>query len=506
MKPGSALLALLTLPLLAATGLFAREFTVLVYNVENLFDVDGIALYGDYKQEGSGNPQPYTPRKLLTKVQNISRILAMFNDGQGPEIVLLQEIEYDRTPDSSMGNRECFLRKYSTTMVETMLTSGFNRSIAGLPAEAFLLKQLEDSGLSGYRVIKPASGDPETKPAQNNVILTRFPVNYVRQHPTEQARDILEVGVDIDGHELILFDNHWKSGASSAETEPIRVQNAGVLRSRLDKILAENPSADIILGGDFNSYYDQRKNLRHAPVTAVNDVLRSRGSESALIEDDTIDLYNLWYELPFEKRGSEVWRGVWGTLMQVMLTRGLYDSNGIQYIDNSFFTFNRPGVNTDTAFGLPRRWFFFGETGGGYSDHLPIGARFRTVETGDSRQFIRLAHPGEEKGADPAGRLVKYDTLKESAALKTALLSRAADEELGNLMGEVFWVDTKLTNNDPLSVRIGNRTLVVHSFDRKLLDSLKTRSAGDRICFYGDLSEYRGQLQFIIRDPSWLKK
>ena len=43
-----------------------REISVLSYNVENLFDIDGIANYGEYV------PGEYSANHLLTKVKNTS--------------------------------------------------------------------------------------------------------------------------------------------------------------------------------------------------------------------------------------------------------------------------------------------------------------------------------------------------------------------------------------------------------------------------------------------------
>ena len=40
-------------------------FTVLTYNVENLFDADGVSMFDDYKVDSG-----YTPLKLLTKLQS----------------------------------------------------------------------------------------------------------------------------------------------------------------------------------------------------------------------------------------------------------------------------------------------------------------------------------------------------------------------------------------------------------------------------------------------------
>ena len=60
---------------LPALGMQSAEFQVVVCNVENLFDVDGTALFDDYK------PEVYKPGHLLTKLQNHAKILAMVNEG-----------------------------------------------------------------------------------------------------------------------------------------------------------------------------------------------------------------------------------------------------------------------------------------------------------------------------------------------------------------------------------------------------------------------------------------
>ena len=82
------------------------------------------------------------------------------------------------------------------------------------------------------------------------------------------------------------------------------------------------------------------------------------------VQGEGPDLYNLWFELPVEQRYSEVWRGRRGTLMHLLVTRGLYDAAGISYVDGSFNKLCVPGLNAD-AFGRPLKWNFAGETGGG---------------------------------------------------------------------------------------------------------------------------------------------
>jgi len=53
-----------------APTLLARPFTVVAYNVENLFDVDGIAVYEEYQSAA------YTPAHLRTKLDHIAQVVA----------------------------------------------------------------------------------------------------------------------------------------------------------------------------------------------------------------------------------------------------------------------------------------------------------------------------------------------------------------------------------------------------------------------------------------------
>ncbi|MFM8334201.1 MAG: endonuclease/exonuclease/phosphatase family protein, partial [Opitutaceae bacterium] len=382
----SAILVVLLAPLLSA-----RTFTVVAYNVENLFDLDGVSVYEDYE------PARYTPAHALTKLRNIARVVAKFDGGRGPDVLLLSEIEVDATPGAAAPDYDAILQRLRGTTLDQLLgAKPLDPAVADLPAEALLLKALADAGMTGYQVI---TGENVTAPGSERrqeircAVLTRLPVRDVRSHPTLNARAILEVQADVDGAPLYLFANHWKSGASDPETEPVRVANARTLRARLDAILAMDPNADIIIGGDLNSQYNQRQRYPRMKETGINDVLGSQGNELA-VRQPGCPLYNLWFELPPEQRGSDTYRGEWGTLMHLLISRGLYDRAGVQYIDNSFAVGIFEGLNAD-AKGLPLRWQFTGPAGRGASDHFPVSARFRTVPDGRADQWVNLTNPSD---------------------------------------------------------------------------------------------------------------
>jgi len=398
-----ALAALLSAPLAAP----AKEFSVVTYNVENLFDADGVAMFDDYAE--TGGEHAYSPAKLLVKLQNVGQVLESFNDGAGPEVVCFNEFEMDFTPETGGTDYAAVLAKYRDTTVERMLTDDLDDEIRGLPVEVLLLKHLEDRGLKGYQVAiggdEPdleALGSDDRKvhrKAHKNAVFSKFPIKDVRSHATPDARDILEVTLDVDGHPLVVFVNHWKSRAGDVAAEQARRLNARTVRDRLEALFAEDPSVDAIVTGDFNSHYNQSKVNPHLGKTAVNDVLGSQGDESATAAATGYSLYNLWHEVPPDRRASDQYDDEWGTLMQMMITPGLYDHRGVQYADNSFGAVVLDGVNTSGPLKLPRRWTNAGR-GGGWSDHLPVAARFRTVDDGDAARRIALTAPGTDNAPD----------------------------------------------------------------------------------------------------------
>ena len=197
----------------------SQSFKVVVYNVENLFDADDVSLYDDYRMG------MYGINELENKLDAIVSVLKKIGGESGPDIVLLQEIEVDRTPKK-------------------------NRS-----ATEELLRELKLHGLGPYeyRLGYDPKNSPDSWPSVHCLTLSKFPITESRLHQLERARPILETTHLIDGHSFTLFNNHWKSGASSPQMEILRIQNAEVLRKRIDEMRKQDPTIDFLVGGDLNS-------------------------------------------------------------------------------------------------------------------------------------------------------------------------------------------------------------------------------------------------------------
>ena len=463
-------------------------FTVVTYNVENLFDADGVSIFDDYKVNSG-----YTPRKLLTKLQTIASVLKSVDGGDTPEIVLFQELEADFTPESTVEDYDAFLEKYSDTTAADMLDTEWSDAYAGYPASAWLLKALADEGLMGYHVVTSEYRGTKSGSAHTNAIFSTFPIIKHEAHPILMARDIIEAELEVEGQSLFVYVNHWKSGASNPDREPIRVENAKVLRSLIDARLEDDSHADIIIAGDLNSHYNHSA-LFPDIVTGVNDILGSTGNESFY----ETDLYNLWFELEPEARYSEVWRGRIGTLMHMLITQGLYDDSGISYIDGSFDKLVIPGINADLI-GRPIRWHSAGETGGGVSDHFPVYARF---SVGAFKATAALSIGNNVSSYEYPLSVAQFNgdlKLKDGK-----FLNYLSDAELLPHVGQLYTVDAVVESIRPLRLKVGRRTWSAYYSDPNFIEEgglpfyMKNHRGQARLVVQSNF--YRGKSQLIVED------
>jgi len=494
-----ALLALLVSILPARVS----GISIVSYNVENLFDLDGTASYEDYS---SGK---YTPRHLSVKVRNAAKVLSTVDAGRGPDVVVLNEIEIDQTPDATGLKAEDWLDSVKgRTLEEVLSTSPLPPETASLPAEFFLLKALEDAGLGRYHLAipdeLPGSHEDGRPRSVKNVILSRFPVTAVKTHRTLNARAILEAQLDVNGHPLTVFANHWKSGAGDIDNERTRMANARTLRDRLNDIFKRDPMADVILAGDFNSHFNQTLRYPHFKKSAINEVLGSQGNETALASGKA-DLYNLWFELPAGKRGSDVYQNKWGTLMQLIVSRGLYDNKGLQYEDNSFEVIAVPALNADSL-GRPIRWSR-GNNPAGFSDHFPILARLRVADSKSSGNWMPLTKPSsaDAENVSPVREVSAEEIFATS--INPAKEPPNTDFRKPEWLGKVFLIDApaQVGKRGIVTVDVNGIPYNLFSPNKNARDRLRELAKiNGKLRFHAQLNMFKGEWQFFLPAADWI--
>lgn len=186
-------------------------------------------------------------------------------------------------------------------------------------------------------------------------------LDYNRHFAT---RDILYViGETNDGAVMHVFVNHWSSRREGKnETEHKRMEAAETLREKVDEILGDDPSANIVILGDFNDHPDDK---------SIEVVLRAK--ESGFENDG--DLINLLYDDHMDGKGTSVHREEWAVLDQIIVSQGLYDGKsgvGIKGNDAGIIKHDRLLFKRRDGFEKPNATYGGRKYYGGHSDHLPV--------------------------------------------------------------------------------------------------------------------------------------
>ncbi len=328
-------LFLFLLPLL----LFAKEFKVASYNVENLFDA---TFQGTEYKEYIPGKHNWDQRMVDIKLNHTAEVICDLN----ADILGLQEIE-------------------NSIIFEA------------------LRKRLKRVGCEyRYGAITHKKGAPIQV-----ALLSRFPIINQKELEVSYSpfvRNILEVEVDIEGNSLTLFVNHWKSkGRRGVESK--RIKYAKTLQKR---ILSFPTKKEYIILGDLNSNYnahvtlDKRIDDTHG-ATGIGDVLQTTinnklAQKHQILKAKKGTHYNTWQDVPFKYRWSHKFYGNKSTLDHILLSSSMFDHKGIDYVNNSFKVFKAPYLFTKKGYINGWRYKNGKHTGKGYSDHLPIYALFDT--------------------------------------------------------------------------------------------------------------------------------
>ena len=337
------IIAILSVLLFCITSIIeAKTFKIASYNLENLFDLstDGT----EYPEYIPNTGYGWTRDTADIKYTNIAEVIKDLDC----DIIALQEVESKK-------------------------------------ALIILRHRLKDFG-TDYNYLEIADSK---NTAVKCAVLSKFPVVEKEEIRVDNgiSRNILKVTLDIDGNNIILFINHWKSKRGP---ESMRITYAKRLRKEIDKLKGY---ADFILIGDFNSNYNEYKTFVNYDrlnntdgITGINHILctilnSEMVNERILKKQAANDyLYNLWLEVNKPQRWSYNFFGKKGSPDNIILSKGLYDDKGISYIDNSFNKFQNTYLFRGKAI---YRWQKAENgkgrhLGRGYSDHLPIFAFFST--------------------------------------------------------------------------------------------------------------------------------
>jgi endonuclease/exonuclease/phosphatase family metal-dependent hydrolase len=308
----------------------AGTYQLCFWNVENLFDdhLDNEASKADREYDAWFAEDPAA---LRLKLDHLSEALTELNDGKGPDILALAEVESVRAAE--------------------LLQDALNG-------------RLSDPALHySHLLMKNANGGRHISTA----ILTRLPVEQDRTRLHGSRLRILEGHIIVNGHDLVVLATHWTSRVTNetgSAREKYGDQAYGVFRG----MCMTNPKVDFLVCGDFNDPPEAPSVVGHLHATTnIQNVLDSHEYPALL---------NLFADKdPSAGWGTHYFGRQWFIFDQIAVSPGLLDSEGWSCDPQSARTINtlvRPGDR------FRRPWRFGGkhEKGPrGYSDHFPVTVR-----------------------------------------------------------------------------------------------------------------------------------
>ncbi len=304
-------------------------FTFVEFNTENLFDTQHDSLKQDYEFLPSGDYH-WTPTRYWRKLNNIGQEIISCgeypdsNEWTLPDMVALCEVENDSVMRDL--TRRSLLRGalYKYIITNSPDARGIDVALMYNP--------------SAFRLVSNRSIRIDTIPGL---------------HPT---RDILYAYGKIKGGKMLhVFVVHAPSRRGGEQaSRPNRLHVATILSNAVDSVYRTDKNANIIVAGDFNDYTDNAS-LELLYTHGLRDVsAKAKGSNGA--------------------KGTYKYRGEWGSLDHILCSISVD-----RYLQSCCIADRIFALTEDSRYGgvQPFRNYNGPKYNNGFSDHLPLVARFK---------------------------------------------------------------------------------------------------------------------------------
>ena len=305
-----------------------QEYTVVSYNVENLFDTVDDPKIPD-EEFLPASEKKWDTEKYQKKLADLARVISEVNAKEMPEVVGLVEVE-------------------NQTVLEDLVKSG------KLNGQGYAIIHEESPDYRGIDVAMIYRKD-----AFSEIVHEVLPVTFP-DDPEFKTRDILHVTGNMRNKTVHLFVNHWPSRIGGDEkTEPKRVLAASVLKKKVDQILADDPKARIIIMGDMN---DEPANK------SLKETL------GAAAPDSGATLVNLMMPDDVAGKGTYFYSGAWNMLDNLVVSETVLKGKGMQIEGGKGYIFSNDWMIFTNKNGdkTPNRSYVGNKYVNGVSDHFPV--------------------------------------------------------------------------------------------------------------------------------------
>jgi len=321
------------------------EYYIGWWNVENLFDVFDSTERPEWLQSKLNKElENWDVDVLKTKNRQLASIISLMNEGMGPDLLGVCEVENKAVLEKLIAEIDLPDRDYSIVHSETKDSRGID--------VAFIY----DSKLFKK---------PRKKDVFSHVVLKR-----------NATRDIVQVNFRTKStfkSDLVIIGNHWPSKlGGDLESEPYRIIAAETLSYWIERISSKfDQEVAIIVMGDFNDEPFNRSIVDYALAQKDSSIVKSKRSRKPY-------LFNLMWSLQKDSSGTHYYDG-WGMLDQILVNRSLLRNEGsLSLIADSCEIFKTPVMlksEKPRRFGRPSKTKSYDPNG--YSDHLPVSVKIK---------------------------------------------------------------------------------------------------------------------------------
>ena len=321
------------------------------WNVENFFDDVEDRRPTEPDKEYDAWFAADNGKVFQQKLKNLTETLLKMNDGHGPDILAMAEVEDLRAAEKLRDSLNARIRE-----------------------PQLRYKNLAFKDPNGGRHIATA-------------VLTRLDLvaNKTTLHGRRQR--ILEAHITTNGHDLVVLATHWTSRVSSRENKEGEGRDlyARNIRNRFDTLYKQNPKIDFLVCGDFNDTPEDESVEKY--LKAIGDVQKVRAAG-----DDPF-LLNLLAGRGQEvladpstqpKLGTHNYRRNWYIFDQIVVSPGLLDNEGwscdpasVRIVNNLTAVKGGTRRGTPHDFGSKHDRESLEERG--YSDHFPVTVRLKVA-------------------------------------------------------------------------------------------------------------------------------
>lgn len=302
-------------------------FTFVELNCENLFDYRHDSLKQDIEFTPEGDRR-WTKNKYWNKLNNTAKNIISCgvsdNDWHMPDLVALCEVENDSV-------------MHDLTKRSPLRNANYEYIMTNSP---------DERGLDVALMYFPGSFAP----------VRHYPLRISPMKGMRPTRDILYVsGRIITGDTLHVFIIHAPSRyGGEKHTRPHRALVADKLCNAIDSIYQTCQEPRIIIAGDFNDYHDSQMVKKICTKGIVNISASAKGGNGA--------------------KGTYKYKGAWNSIDHILASRKLAETLLSCKIHDADFL-----LEEDTRYGgvLPFRTYRAWKYRNGFSDHLPLVARFK---------------------------------------------------------------------------------------------------------------------------------